>query len=243
MATATRACRARSWRSGTRPDRPGLVILLGLVPNPLIIPVGFVIGVLIALPIGPINFLALQRAAERGFFGGLAAGIGITLGDALIAFVATFGVKALTGAVSHYRSPIQIVGGLALMASGAKLFLSRNLFMGVQESAAASLVDYVWDIPKHFALTITNPGAVLFLLATFAGASSFVEIVSRVDAFAMTFAIMAGSFVYWLVVSHLISRVRHRLNTRTMHRINQVLGSILAITGGVLVGEMIWKVF
>lgn len=215
--------------------------MLSLVPNPLIIPVGLVIGVLIALPIGPINFLALQRAAERGFFGGLAAGIGITLGDAIIACAAAFGVKALTGAFSHYRGAIQIVGGLALIVSGAKLFFARNMLLSVQESAAASLADYIWDIPKHFAFTITNPGAVLFLFAIFAGASSFVEIRSRVDAFTMTLAIVSGSFVYWLVVSHLISQVRHRLNNRTMQRINQVLGSVLALSGGVLIGEMIWK--
>ena len=215
--------------------------MLSLVPNPLILPVGFAIGILIALPIGPINFLALQRAAERGFFGGLAAGIGIMLGDALIAFVATFGVKALSGAVAYYRWAIQIVGGLALIASGAKLYLSRNTFLSVQDSAAASLADYAWDIPKHFVLTITNPGAVLFLIAIFAGASSFVEIESRPDAIAMTLAIMAGSFVYWLVVSHLINRVRHRLSDRTMQRINRVFGSILAAFGCVLIGEMAWK--
>lgn len=216
-------------------------MLLSLVPNPLIIPVGFIMGVLIALPIGPINFLALQRAAERGFFGGLAAGIGIMLGDALIAFVATFGVKALTGAVAYYRWAIQIVGGLALIASGAKLYLSRNTLISAHDSAAASLADYAWDIPKHFILTVTNPGAVLFLIAIFAGASSFVEIQSRVDAIAMTLAIMGGSFVYWLVVSHLINSVRHRLTERTMHRINQVFGSILVGFGLILVGEMVWK--
>mgnify|MGYP001226968403 CR=1 FL=1 len=215
--------------------------MLGLVPNPLTIPVGFVIGVLIALPIGPINFLALQRAAERGFFGGLAAGIGITLGDGMIACVAAFGVKALTGAVSHYRAAIQIVGGLALIASGAKLFLSRDTFASAQESGAGGLADFVWDIPKHLALTITNPGAVIFLFAIFAGASSFVEISSRVDAIAMTIAIMCGSFTYWLVTSHLISLVRHRLSDRAMHHINQVLGTILAVSGGVLIGEMVWK--
>ena len=216
-------------------------MLLSLVPNPLIIPVGFVIGVLIALPIGPINFLALQRAAERGLFGGLAAGIGITLGDALIASIATFGVKALSGAVMHYRWPIQIVGGLALVVSGAKLYFSRNAFRGVDEAAEATLADYAWDIPKMMALTITNPGAVLSLIAIFGGASSFVEIASRADAIAMTLAIMAGSLAYWLIASHLINRVRHRLSERSMRRINQVFGIILGGFGCVLIGEMVWK--
>jgi threonine/homoserine/homoserine lactone efflux protein len=216
---------------------------LGLVPNPLVIPIGFLIGVLIALPIGPINFLGLQRAAERGFFGGLAAGIGITLGDAMIASVATFGVKALSGAVAHYRWAIQIVGGIALIASGTKLFFSHNTFRSVQDAADTTLSDYAWDIPKLVILTITNPGAVLSLIAIIGGASSFVEVESRSDAIAMVLAIMGGSFVYWLVVSHLINSVRHRLTSPAMQRINQVSGLILIGFGCLLIGEMVLKRF
>ena len=33
-----------------------------------------VVGVLLAMPIGPVNLLGIQRAVERGFFGGMAAG-------------------------------------------------------------------------------------------------------------------------------------------------------------------------
>lgn len=215
--------------------------MTGFVPNPLVIPVGFAIGVLIALPIGPINFLALQRAAERGFFGGLAAGLGIMLGDGLIALIAAFSVKALSGAVSVYRWAIQIVGGLALIVSGVRLYYSRNTFTSVDDAALATLGDYASEIPKFLLLTITNPGAVLFLIAIFGGASSFVEVATRVDAFAITLAILGGSFVYWLVASHLIHRVRHRLNERSMTRINRVAGVVLAGFGGVLVGEMLLK--
>ena len=42
-----------------------------LIPNPLIIPVGLVIGILVAAPVGPVNVLCIQRAIERGFWGGI----------------------------------------------------------------------------------------------------------------------------------------------------------------------------
>ena len=212
-----------------------------LIPNPLIIPIGFVIGVLIALPTGPINLLGLQRAAERGFFGGLAAGLGILLGDGLIALVAAMGVNALSGAIRLYRTAIQIVGGAALIAAGAKLLLARTNFMSAHEAETTTLADYAWDIPKHFFLTITNPGSVLSLIAIFGGASSFVEVASTVDALTITLAIMGGSFVYWLLASRLISRVRHRLGISLMERINRVAGLILIGFGCVLIGEMILK--
>ncbi len=214
---------------------------MGFIPNPLIIPVGFIIGVLIALPTGPINLLGLQRAAERGFFGGLAAGIGIMLGDGLIAIVAAMGVNAVSGALRLYRTAIQIVGGLALIGAGLKLFLTPTTFTSHLESAGTTLGDFAWDIPKHFFLTITNPGAVLSLIAIIGGASSFVEVASVPDAIAITLAIMGGSFVYWLVVSHLINRVRHRLYGDLMGRLNRIAGLLLISFGCVLIGEMIMK--
>jgi len=37
------------------------------IPNPFIIPVGVAMGILLAMPFGPINLLGIQRAVERGF--------------------------------------------------------------------------------------------------------------------------------------------------------------------------------
>ena len=211
------------------------------IPNPLIIPVGMVVGVLLALPIGPVNLLGLQRAVERGFFGGLAAGLGIMLGDGLIALGAALGVNAITGAMRDYRTIVQIIGGVALIGAGAKLYVTKPSFASAVEAEGATLADYVWDIPQTFFLTVTNPGAVLFLIAIFGGISTFVEVASYIDALTMVAAIMAGSFCYWVVVSRLISNIRHTLDEARMLRLSRVAGLILVGFGGLLIGEMIFK--
>ena len=214
---------------------------MAFIPNLLIVPVGFLIGVLVALPLGPTNLLGLQRAVERGFFGGLAAGLGVMLGDGLIALGAALGVNALSGAIKQYRTAIQILGGLALIGAGAKLYLTKPTFASVSDAEKATLGDYVWDIPQLFFLTVTNPGAVLSLVAIFGGVSSFVEVDSYIDAFTMVAAIMGGSFCYWLVVSRLISGIRHTLDAARMARINQIAGLVLVGFGGLLIGEMVIK--
>lgn len=214
---------------------------MALVPNLLIVPVGFLIGVLVALPFGPTNLLGLQRAVERGFFGGLAAGLGIMLGDGLIALAAALGVNAISGAIKQYRTAIQVVGGLALALAGAKLYLTKPSFATALEAEKATLGDYVWDMPKFFFLTITNPGAVLSLVAIFGGISSFVEVDSYVDVITMVAAILGGSFTYWLVVSRAISSIRLGIDEARMARINQVAGLLLIAFGGLLVGEMAIK--
>ena len=90
-------------------------------------------------------------------------------------------------------------------------------------------------------LTITNPGAVLTLIVIFGGVSSFVEVSSYIDAFTMVAAIMGGSFCYWLVVSRLISDIRHTLDEARMIRLNRIAGLILIGFGGLMIGEMAVK--
>ncbi|MBX9864739.1 MAG: LysE family translocator [Hyphomicrobium sp.] len=214
-----------------------------LIPNLLIIPVGIVIGVLVAAPVGPVNVLCIQRAIERGFWGGMAAGIGAMLGDGLIALFASLGVGAISGAIEYHRQSIQIVGGLALIAFGIKLYVSPPGLAAVRTEAegVTSLRDYAWDIPKTFFLTITNPGAVLGLFAIFGGISSFVEVHSYVDALTMVASIMGGSFMWWLGLSHLIGRLRHKFSPAHLVYTNRVAGFLLCVFGALLIGEELWN--
>ncbi|HEX2336188.1 MAG TPA: LysE family transporter, partial [Hyphomicrobiaceae bacterium] len=130
---------------------------MSYIPNPFIIPVGIAMGILLAMPFGPVNLLGIQRAVERGFFGGMAAGLGIMAGDGLIALGAALGVNAISGAIRDYRTAIQIVGGLALLAMGLTLYLTRPTITTETHRDKASLWEYVWDIPQTFFLTLTNP--------------------------------------------------------------------------------------
>lgn len=213
-----------------------------LLPNPLIIPVGIIIGILVSAPVGPVNVLCIQRAIERGFWGGIAAGIGAMLGDGLVALSAALGVGAISGAVQYHRMTIQVLGGLVLVAFGARLvFAAPRVVPMAMGSRSETLRDFVWDIPQTFILTITNPGAVLGLFAIFGGVSTFVEVESHIDALTIVAAVMGGSFLWWFGLSHLIGRFRHLLNERRLRLINQVTGFLLLSFGVLLVGEVALK--
>jgi threonine/homoserine/homoserine lactone efflux protein len=212
------------------------------LPNPLIIPVGIIIGILVSAPVGPVNVLCIQRAIERGFWGGIAAGLGAMLGDGLVALCAALGVGAISGAVQYHRMTIQVLGGLVLVVFGARLFFATPRIVPMAMGARAeTLRDFVWDIPQTFFLTITNPGAVLGLFAIFGGVSTFVEVESYVDALTIVAAVMGGSFLWWFSLSHLIGRFRHLLNEQRLRLINQITGLLLLGFGVLLIGEVLLK--
>jgi threonine/homoserine/homoserine lactone efflux protein len=215
--------------------------LTQLIPNPLIIPVGLLIGVLVAAPVGPVNVLCIHRAIERGFWGGVAAGLGAVLGDGLVAFFAALGVGTVSGTIQQYRGAIQFTGGLAVIAFGARLLVAAPQLEADHPGGGqrSSLQDYLWDVPKTFVLTVTNPGAVLGLIAIFGGASSFVEVQSTIDALTMVAAIMCGSLAWWGLISSLIDRIRHAFDVKRLQQINQISGLLLFGFGGILLGDLV----
>ena len=73
------------------------------LPNPLIIPAGIMIGVLIAMPVGPVNLLCLQRSVERGFWGGVGEPtICVAAPAVLNAFFAATGRRLRTIPLKHH---------------------------------------------------------------------------------------------------------------------------------------------
>ena len=213
------------------------------LPIRLLMPVGIFIGMRVAARVGPVNVLCIQRAIERGFWGGVAAGLGAMLGDGLIALTAALGVGAITGAVQYHRMTIQLLGGLVLIAFGVRLYLTTPRFVpaAAPGSQAETLRDFVWDIPQTFILTITNPGAVLGLFAIFGAVSTFVEVSGYVDALTIVAAVMGGSLAWWVGLSHLIGRFRHLIKPDSLQLINRIAGLLLLGFGALLVGEAILK--
>ena len=217
--------------------------MIQLIPNPLIIPVGIAIGVLVSAPVGPVNVLCIQRAISRGVVGGMAAGIGAVLGDGFIALFAALGVGNISSAVKAWRLSIQEVGGMALLLFAVKLYRTPSPPADPRLAAAeeASLLDYAWDIPQTFFLTITNPGAVLGLFAIFGAVSTFVEVKGYIDALTMVAAVMAGGLLWWFVLANLIGRMRHRIDAHRLSQINKAAGALLGVFAVVLIGEVVLK--
>ena len=215
-----------------------------MIPNPLIIPVGIAIGVLVSAPVGPVNVLCIQRAISRGVVGGMAAGIGAVLGDGLIALFAALGVGSISVAIKAWRNSIQAVGGLALVVFAWRLYFTPAPLdeATLPDAENVSLKDFAWDIPQTFFLTITNPVAVLGLFAIFGSVSTFVEVNSYVDALTMVAAVMAGGLGWWFILSNLIGLVRHKIDTRRLQLINKGAGLLLAAFAVVLIGEVVLKV-
>lgn len=196
---------------------------------------GVVVGVVIAAPVGPVNIMCIQRTLERGFWGGIAAGLGAVAGDGLIATFAAFGMTATSALIKANKPLIQLVGGLVLLAFGVKLFMTRprsntTPVKGIRHHAAA--------IPQTFLLTVCNPGAVLGTAAIFGGLGALVGGVRDYwDAALIVFGVMCGSLVWWATLARIIATIHHRLDEASLRLINRIAGIVLAGFGAGLLAR------
>ncbi len=195
---------------------------------------GIDIGVLVAAPIGPVNVLCIQRAGNQGLLGGVAAGLGAVLGDGSLAAIAAFSMTAISDLLIAYSGPIQLLGGLVPIGFGVGL-----LFTGPRLVLAPGQDSRLWEhtgiIPQTFFLTISNPGAILGMVAVIGGLSLLIGgLDTYLEALLLVASVMGGSLLWWLALSELIATIRHRLNESRLRLINRVAETLLIAFGAML---------
>jgi threonine/homoserine/homoserine lactone efflux protein len=204
---------------------------------------GLGIGLLMAAPIGPVNVLVIQRAVARGFWGGLAAGIGAVLGDGVLAAIAAFSVAAISDVMAKYSSMIQFVGGVLLIIFGVSLLFAKPAFSTPLERKS-HLLEHTGIIPQTFFLTVTNPGAILGMAAMIGGLGSLIGgLNTNLEALLLVLAVMGGSLAWWLGLSELIATIRHKLTEGRLKLINRSAGILLLAFGVVLVADRLANYF
>jgi threonine/homoserine/homoserine lactone efflux protein len=195
---------------------------------------GIGVGLLVAAPIGPVNVLCIQRAVTKGFWGGVAAGIGAMLGDGLLAAIAAFSVTAISDVMMAYSGPIQLLGGVLLIAFGIGLLFTPPMLL-ITPAQKFHLWDHWGIIPQTFFLTISNPGAILGMLALIGGLGSLIGgLDTYLEALLLVVSVMGGSLLWWLGLSELIATIRHRLTEGRLQLINRIAGTLLIAFGVVL---------
>jgi len=198
---------------------------------------GLGIGLLMAAPIGPVNVLVIQRVVAKGFWAGLAAGLGAVLGDGLLAAAGAFSIAAISDVILAYGDTIQLIGGVLLVAFGIALLVRRPV-MTTPPHERSHILEHTGIIPQTFILTVTNPGAVLGMAAMIGGLGSLIGgLNTNLEALILVVSVMGGSLLWWLGLSELVAKFRHKLTDNRLKVVNRIAGLILLGFGFALIVE------
>ncbi|MDR7378817.1 threonine/homoserine/homoserine lactone efflux protein [Rhodoferax ferrireducens] len=184
----------------------------------------FVAAIIVFLMIpGPGNLALITSTSKGGIRGGLAATLGVILGDQVLMWTAVAGVAALLASYPVAFAAVQWVGAAYLAYLGFKMLLAK--------AGDAPILNIK---PSHFLrqalmITLLNPKAIVFYMAFF---PLFVDPAQHRGL--LTFAVMALTiaaltFAYGLVatlLTHFLAE-RMRANPVVSRALNKLAGVFL----------------
>ena len=122
----------------------------------------FVVTIVVFLLIpGPGNLALITSTSKGGIVGGLAATMGVILGDQALMWSAVAGVAALLAAYPDAFNAIQWLGAAYLGWLGFKMLLAKPGAAPVLNITAGHY------LRQAFLITVLNPKAILFYMAFF----------------------------------------------------------------------------
>lgn len=187
---------------------------------------GIVVGIVIALPVGPVGVLCVRRTLFEGASFGFVSGLGAATADTVFGIVAGFGLTIVRDVLLRYQDWFGAAGGVFLLYVGIKALRQRGDAEPEPLADEALLGAYV----STFALTITNPITILAFAAIFAkvGVS---ETGGYLDTGALVAGVFCGSLLWWLGLSFGIAWLRRIAGTVRLTWLNRVSGGILTLSG------------
>lgn len=209
---------------------------------------GFVIGLAIAAPVGPIGVLCVRRTLAFGRVSGFVSGLGAATADAVYGSIAAFGLTIIADLLVEKQAPLQLIGGLFLGYLGLRTVVEKPKALGLSPVALQSNQprkagwSFNWrvlgqDYVSTFLLTLTNPMTILSFAAIFAGLGAATAFGGGAQVVAGVFC---GSALWWLTLSLMTGVFRGWLaNSDKLRWVNWISGAILLVYAGLALVDLI----
>lgn len=197
---------------------------------------GFALGFAIAAPLGPIGTLCINRTLQRGFWAGVAGGLGTAFADSFYAALAAAGFAAFSAFLNEIDMPMRLIGGLAMLWIGWRGMTPKP----PRPAAEIGARDLIGTIGATFLLTVTNPTTILSFAVFFAGLG-LAEAADGLTTTLLVGGVFLGSLAWWILLAGVIASVRHRLPDRFVLWIARGSGAVIMAFGVVAIGSLVWR--
>ena len=192
------------------------------------------IGLSIAMPIGPISTLAIKNCLTRGWSIGFATSFGASLTEGFYGFVATGGLSFISRFLTTYVIPVKIVSGIALILVGAYEIATAKKFDHTEiKMKKRGFFQTMFFVAF---LTLGSPMTIVLFLGIFA---SMGGISLTPEEMAVTvFGIFMGSVLWAFILSGTVASIRHKLSKTWMARVKIISGLIIGGFGAYNIGGL-----
>jgi len=178
------------------------------------------IGLLLAVPVGPIGLLCLRRSLTLGMAAGMAVGLGAATADGIYAGIAAFALGAAAPFIAD-AAWLGTVGGAVLIAIGLKDIAHRDT-----TPSPPTLRGHIGVYAGTVLLTMTNPATVLTFAAIIVGLGLVPDIAARLEGLIFVAGVFLGSAAWWVVLSGVGGKLGDRMPPGAIRWTRRVAGGV-----------------
>ncbi len=198
---------------------------------------GLLIGFVVAVPVGPVGLMCINRALSGGAAYGLVSGLGVATADAIAAGIAVLGLTLVLSFLIHEEVWFRLIGGLFLCYLGFKIFTSR----AAEQVASPKENGLIRAYASMFFLAMTNPGTILSLLAICAGWGIGNLSGNYLSAALLISGVFFGSALWWFILASGLLAFGPRFTYPGLRWVHRISGVIIAGFGLIVLFGLSYK--
>jgi len=210
---------------------------------------GFITGLLVCIPVGPINLTIIHEGARRGFRWALLIGLGATVMEVIYCAI------AFTGFASFFqkgliKAAMELTSFVFLLFLGIKFTLAKSVAAPMHLGAAADKLEERIEGRLHphsafmigFVRVMANPAVLLFwiVLAAHFISREWVEPTGP-TRLACVGGVAAGCGGWFSCLSYIVSLRHKKVSELTLLRLERFSGIALLVLAFLHGANIIWQ--
>ena len=190
---------------------------------------GFIVGVVVSAPMGPVGVLCIQRTLNKGRWYGFVTGLGAALSDIIYALITGYGMSFVVEFIENPQTLyyFQLIGSAMLFGFGLYTFRS-NPAQNIRP-ISANKGSLIRNFVTAFFVTLSNPFIILLFIGLFARFSFVLPERFFYEQSIGFLAIVGGAITWWFLITYLVNKLRTRFDLRGIWILNRIIGVVVMI--------------
>jgi len=210
---------------------------------------GLIFGLVLSIPVGPVNLTIINEGTRRGFFWAMMIGAGASVMEVIYCAIAFTGFSAFFDN-RLVKASMEVFSFVFLLFLGIKFLMAKTVVAPLHISNAADRIEERLEGKLHphsafmtgFVRVMGNPGVLLFwiILAANFMSREWVEPNLRSKAACVT-GVALGTGLWFFGLSYGVSRGHGRFSEKTLLKMEHFSGAMLLGLGLIHGGHIAWQ--
>lgn len=188
---------------------------------------GFIIGIVVSAPMGPVGVLCIQRTLNKGRWYGFFTGCGASISDIFYALLTGYGMSFIFDFINANIFYLQLLGSIMLFVFGIYAFRSNPV--RAIRPVSGKKGTFFHNFVTALFVTLSNPLIIFLFIGLFARLGFVLPGVPVGEQLIGYVAILAGALLWWFCITYFVNKVRNRFNLRGIWMINRIIGAVVMV--------------